>query len=1342
MKRRIVFKRIAFTVFSLFLTLACVGLLFHSLFAQRYAQSASDAIATGKTQLFQKSVSGVLNSYQTFLSAFNGGDYASAAAAEKINIRAYLAFTRILGVVLRNDGGTVDTLTELLAQYGITRAGDAFDGIKFNLPLNDDQKVILPAGAPSSAEALRSFFSGPFLTAVNASIADMDAAIALCPTDGTEGVDREVIAKTLIDAEDVTQPDVEVDAGDYYLFRAVLKFLKTYALMSAGYNSDVSIREIVALANLDAGPEMIKRLLDRYPDFLKIRDAARLNEARLTLIEAIDDYMIASEKIRSDSTVQWGAEELISLEPDNYSEALLRENLAKIKTSLQGNTTADLVTERIGTEYSVYGGSSFTTTEPSSWEKGYHPEQHGYTYLGKASNTATFNGSYNYYIITTKPGNMAPVDAVQGSDGSYYRADIGSNITQWQNISGAPDGTYGLIAGNSGGDYYGFIVICPSTPITSLTVYLTNVANIAREEHFTLNLFPLFGNETTAPKALRDLLPELNEYGYPLPGTMGHGLNDDPMLGGILPDFATQDQWLKEMGGAFMPTGPLTIPQVTDGAIAVDGSTDDWTTAGIITPALTDVTGEEGQYMAANGDLQKVFLARDNTYLYVRMYLAGDWNLTGQNFMYGIRFRQSPGDGPDKPGDVKVLARNRSGVWEVKLQTVQTYGWYGTMVDLGAQGGAAVSAGKIVEWRVPLTSLGPLGGRFLAADTDAWFYDTYNPTGWEYWYPYDKNPTCLQIQPAASVTGTLSVPGYDGVGPVRIGVFEYGPDFSRDPKKRFGSLGIYPDGSGQLPATYTVTNLPVGSKVFVTVFWDRDNDGVISPGDYTNFYQPFTTVAGDNSLDLATSDDHASYPPPRFYTAVVYHEKRPPSSLTVPGNWNVVIAAQLTGPSPDDVTITVTGPGGQYTLMPGAVIRERGLVYRTTLYSLPSGDYTFTAVDSLGRKTEATYHYEERYDLPNIASLTPASGSYGGSTTPTLSWTKPADGYAYQVWIVDYNYSSTNLTWYVSDITTNTSVTIPAGVLLPDTPYYWFVRLYDRANNPMNYTMSPVNALYTGAYAAEPVFLSVQMGTRPPTGSNLKYSNWVDAKVQGLAPWDVTAWRLKRGATVVAQGTTAPYFDVRADDSLFNPGFQTDAPPSDGNDYSFEMDVKRSGPMITQTGISYAYKAVQAVDVTSLVPSGNYYFKTSMPTFSWNPVSDPNMYYRLEIFDPLGIHLWNSAWSTDTSATVPAGVLKPGGTYYWTVRTTPSIDPRSYVRAFVNTEGNLANRVMYRFTIQPPLMGDISGNGEVNLEDAILALQVVSGLKPSITLIGDVNTDNRIGLPEAIYILQEVSGLR
>ena len=62
--------------------------------------------------------------------------------------------------------------------------------------------------------------------------------------------------------------------------------------------------------------------------------------------------------------------------------------------------------------------------------------------------------------------------------------------------------------------------------------------------------------------------------------------------------------------------------------------------------------------------------------------------------------------------------------------------------------------------------------------------------------------------------------------------------------------------------------------------------------------------------------------------------------------------------------------------------------------------------------------------------------------------------------------------------------------------------------------------------------------------------------------------------------------------------------------------------------------------------------------------------------------------------------------------------------------------------------GDINGDGDVNLTDAILALQVISGMNP----IGvrsdyassgaDVNEDGKIGLEEVIYTLQVVSELR
>ncbi|MDA3833595.1 MAG: hypothetical protein PF495_09375, partial [Spirochaetales bacterium] len=60
--------------------------------------------------------------------------------------------------------------------------------------------------------------------------------------------------------------------------------------------------------------------------------------------------------------------------------------------------------------------------------------------------------------------------------------------------------------------------------------------------------------------------------------------------------------------------------------------------------------------------------------------------------------------------------------------------------------------------------------------------------------------------------------------------------------------------------------------------------------------------------------------------------------------------------------------------------------------------------------------------------------------------------------------------------------------------------------------------------------------------------------------------------------------------------------------------------------------------------------------------------------------------------------------------------------------------------------GDVSGNGNLELDDAILALQIAAGIHPNICDACiqrgvDVNGDRRIGLEEAIYILQKVAGL-
>ena len=58
--------------------------------------------------------------------------------------------------------------------------------------------------------------------------------------------------------------------------------------------------------------------------------------------------------------------------------------------------------------------------------------------------------------------------------------------------------------------------------------------------------------------------------------------------------------------------------------------------------------------------------------------------------------------------------------------------------------------------------------------------------------------------------------------------------------------------------------------------------------------------------------------------------------------------------------------------------------------------------------------------------------------------------------------------------------------------------------------------------------------------------------------------------------------------------------------------------------------------------------------------------------------------------------------------------------------------------------GDVNGDGGVDLADAILALQVISGLNPGgidpdyATSGADVNGDCKIGWEEVVYILQRV----
>jgi len=62
------------------------------------------------------------------------------------------------------------------------------------------------------------------------------------------------------------------------------------------------------------------------------------------------------------------------------------------------------------------------------------------------------------------------------------------------------------------------------------------------EDLFVLNLSPFFGDYGDGPFDLRDFLPKFDQYNHPVSGTVGHGLDNDPTLGGIFPGL-TQADW-------------------------------------------------------------------------------------------------------------------------------------------------------------------------------------------------------------------------------------------------------------------------------------------------------------------------------------------------------------------------------------------------------------------------------------------------------------------------------------------------------------------------------------------------------------------------------------------------------------------------------------------------------------------------------------------------------------------------------------------------------------------------------------------------------------------------------
>jgi hypothetical protein len=361
------------------------------------------------------------------------------------------------------------------------------------------------------------------------------------------------------------------------------------------------------------------------------------------------------------------------------------------------------------------------------------------------------------------------------------------------------------------------------------------------------------------------------------------------------------------------------------------------------------------------------------------------------------------------------------------------------------------------------------------------------------------------------------------------------------------------------------------------------------------------------------------------------------------GSIVTIFYSYISGPSPEDVaSFTVTGPSGVFNLTPVISSRQRGLIYIHVENSVvANGSYTFEVTDSLLHKVSVVKNFIYNSTLPqvDVLSMSPQNEDYVDTTTPTLSFDPVPGNVYYKIYLSDYNGQAT---WYMSSITKDTSFSVPEGLLQPNTPYTWYVRVFDSDTDPQNCHQSESLAFYTGTKAFP------NLDTRYATSFELPDfgGNWFGVANTNVAPWDITDLKV-----------TSPDSTVYSlDNILFRfcmPAYyciMSNSPfPMPGGIYTFEIEDDETNHA-TET-LNYHYDPLPFIAEDSMTPDNNAYFDTNTLNFSWNPLEGTGgpYYYRVRIWDYNEKVIWyDSSPSTETSVPIPvSGNFIRGSSYKW-----------------------------------------------------------------------------------------------
>ena len=779
-----------------------------------WAGDPNDYIIPGRAQLFDGTLSGVRQAYQTFTNGINDPNCTNNRELRFLRAAAGTAM-----LVIKDDGGSINSVFELVKEFGIDVFGDYWApyfeplGLELSVPLNEHDAYEIPPGAPD-ANQIRSIFDTSMIPDVNSLIDDLDSIsdsppfrIFLDPNETHVFSDPNSPALLF---------DVEVDYGEVLLLKGFLMALKGQLQAKSAYDLYVDPNDKLAEKVYSGCFNINTDLLDPYADILKVAPTTNnpengteiLAQARQDLIDAIDHYFDAIDYIRNEADAQ--QDDLLYIDPnDEYGFEVIDNRLTTLRDSLANDSV------------------------------GRYPWETTKTYDINDVNGVPIGQLVIVYDITGLEGNKGSliftdgvtptpweVDWVGREDANLISVDVEYYDGQWR--QGFLDGTLSPDESsitNAIFQYWGQV----SGTLNGLSGNLVGTEIVDAN----VDLNPLYGSSIRYPSPVnpRDLLPEFDDWSGPLPGTMGHGLDDDPTLGGILPDMTSQLDWQ-----VLLDLQPAGLKVISSGTANIDGIINEWTSAKIM---LDDITGdaEEATSPIQGVDIDKLYMAYGPDYVYGAITF---YDNISNSIEYRYRLCLSYSlDDYSALGAIKLEISVSGGSATSSLwHRDNPYGYPEWVSVSGSEACAGLNA---VEFKIPLANIpGGLPGRFIVLESDAWDPISYEDKG-------DWNWTHLKIAGLGSsnlgtISGTITYDDYSGA-PIFVQAYT-------DPWDPEGSLVA--STMITAPGAYTLTDIGVGWQGYVRAFTPLFGFNIFDPGALTIEASTSVTLTGPelNDVDL------------------------------------------------------------------------------------------------------------------------------------------------------------------------------------------------------------------------------------------------------------------------------------------------------------------------------------------------------------------------------------------------------------------------------------------------------------------------------------------------------------